>query len=170
MKRTLVVVAVVVGFAAAASAATLTVVSNKTTYLSGEAITLTVSGNSAGATAYGVYGRLLYTGAGGVTPNTQTQKLLPATGTASGWATGSLGNGAGFSESFNQGGLSPQSYAGAKDPFSTVTLVAGALGVVNVNWEVNEATGNALRWFGIQSAGPVPGTTFTIIPEPRRPR
>ena len=48
MKRTLFVMAVVLGFATAASAATLTVTSDKATYTVGETITLTVIGDGRG--------------------------------------------------------------------------------------------------------------------------
>ena len=50
-------------FAATANAATLTLVSNKITYYLGETITLIVLGDDQGASAYGVFGRLDYSGA-----------------------------------------------------------------------------------------------------------
>jgi len=159
--RLLVVVSAVLGFAAAASAATLSVLANKTTYSVGETITLSVSGDAQGATAYGVFGRLLYTGTGSVTPQTGTQKKInPAV------ALGVLTHGAGFSDSFNQiAGLigATATNLPADNPFSTITLIATGLGVVDANWEVPYPTdGNGLYFFGLQSA---PGTSFTIVPE-----
>ena len=163
MKRTLFIVVALVAFAFAttAGAATLSVVSNKTTYSPGETITLNVSGDGQGASAYAVFGRLMYTGAGSVTPQTQTQK---AVGTA--WTTGPLANGPGFSESFNQiAGLSALTATSlpTKNPFSTITLLAGAIGTVNVAWNTATGSGFELSFFGLTNA---PGTSFTIIPEP----
>jgi len=48
-------------------------------------------------------------------------------------------------------------------PFSTITLLANALGVVNVTWNTNLPSGFALAFFGITNS---PGTSFTIVPEP----
>ena len=165
MKRTLFVVVALVAFAAASNASSLSVVSNKTTYSPGETITLNVSGDSAGASsAYGIFGRLAYTGSGTVVGNTQTQK---AVGTA--WTTGGLTNGVGFSDSFNQiaplngiGGSTATSLP-TKNPFSTITLIAGSVGTVNVAWNVATGSGFELNFFGLTNA---PGTTFTIVPEP----
>jgi len=86
MKRTLFVVVALVVFAMGANAASLTVVSNKTTYNTGETITLTVAGSDAGASSYAVFGRLEYNGAlaSGVT---QAQANL------GGWSKGGLANG-----------------------------------------------------------------------------
>lgn len=163
MKRTLftVVALVAFAFATSAGAATLSVVSNKTTYNTGETITLSVSGDGQGASAYAVFGRLQFTGTGSVTGNTQTQKLVGST-----WTAGVLGNGAGFSDSFNQvAGLAAQTGPNlpGKNPFSTVTLIAGATGTVNVAWNTNTGSGFELSFFGLTSA---PGTSFTIVPVP----
>jgi hypothetical protein len=163
MKRTLFIVVALVAFvfATTAGAATLSVVSNKTTYSPGETITLNVSGDGQGASSYAVFGRLQYTGAGGVTAVTQTQKLV-----GSAWTSGSVGNGAGFSDSFNQiAGLAALTATSlpTKNPFSTITLLAGATGTVNVAWNVVSGSGFELSFFGLTNA---PGTSFTIIPEP----
>jgi len=165
MKRTLFVVVALVAFATASNASSLSVVSNKTTYAPGEAITLSVSGDSVGAaSSYAIFGRLQYTGGGSVISNTQTQK-----GVGSAWTTGGLTNGVGFSDSFNQiaplngvGGSTATSLP-AKNPFSTITLIAGLTGTVNVAWNVVTGSGFELNFFGLTNA---PGTSFTIIPEP----
>jgi hypothetical protein len=167
MKRTLVAVAVVVGFAAAASAATLTVASNKTTYAQNETITLTVSGDGQGASATAVFGRLQYTGAGSTTFNSATQKQI-GTAPPNDWTLGSLSNGPNFTDSFNQvGSLTGKTATGlpAKNPFSTITLIANAVGLVNVNWNTVTGSGFELNFFGLTNA---PGTSFTIVavPEP----
>jgi hypothetical protein len=161
MKRTLFVVVALVVFAMGASAATLTVVSDKTTYNIGETITLTVSGSDGGASAYSVFGRLEYNGAlaSGVT---QSQANL------GGWSKSAIVSGPGTSESFNQvAGLVGLSSSLLDDfsntPFSTVTLLADAAGIVNVTWNTNAASGFQLAFFGITDN---PGTSFTIVPEP----
>jgi len=161
MKRTLFVVVALVVFAMGANAASLTVVSNKTTYNTGETITLTVAGSDAGASSYAVFGRLEYNGAlaSGVT---QAQANL------GGWSKGGLANGPGFSDSFNQvAGLVGLTASALSDvsntPFSTITLLANAIGVVNVTWNTNLPSGFALAFFGITNS---PGTSFTIVPEP----
>ena len=81
MKRTLFIVAVLVAFATAASGATLSVVSDKSTYNVGETITLTVSGDDQGATTYGIFGSLQYDGAL-VDNGTRAQAVLQSAGRA----------------------------------------------------------------------------------------
>jgi hypothetical protein len=163
MKRTLFVMALVLGLATAAGAATLTVASDKPTYNVGETITLTVSGDGAGATAYSLIGRLLYSGAGSVTPQTQVQN---SAGTPP-WIVGPITNGPGFSEAFNQ---IDGSFAGSPENFpgnlvATVTLLAAGAGAVNIDWF------NNLSFFDIQGAQSA-NASFTIngggpvVPEP----
>jgi hypothetical protein len=161
MKRTLFVVVALVAFATAASGATLQVVSDKSTYNVGETITLTVSGSDGGASAYGVYGRLEY------------DESLVNFGTASqsnlgGWTKGVLVSGSGFATAFDQiAGLTalPSSLLNdvSNTAFSTITLVAEAVGVVNAAWNTNVPSGFQLSFFGLTNA---PGVTFTIVPEP----
>ena len=160
MKRTLFVVAVLVAFAAAASAATLSVVSDKTTYLTGETITLSVNGDAQGASSTGIYGRLVFDGAL-VNLGTNTQKLI-----GQNWVKGALSandnGGAGSTvEAFNQVNLNG-GFQTATSPIATITLIAAALGVENMTWDTTGA-GFQLSYFGLTSA---PGVTFTIVPEP----
>jgi len=165
MKRTLVVVAVVVGFAAAAGASVLTVASDKTTYNPGETITLTVSGDAMGATAYGVFGRLQFSNAAAVSVNTKSQKLVNPS-----WTKSALLSGSGFSDAFDQicctSNATTATNLPAQNPFSTITLIAQLVGVpttVNADWNTNSASGFQLNFFGLTSA---PGASFTIIPVP----
>jgi hypothetical protein len=166
MKRTLFIVAVLIAFATGASAASLTVVSNKTTYSVGETITLTVNGDDSTTTAYFMYGRLNYDGSL-VDSGTRTQTAL--TGPYGKWTSGALvandtnlpGPGSN-SEAFNQGTTYAQGANQLPGLLSTVTLIAQAFGVVNVDWDTT-TPGNQLFFFGLTSA---PGTTFTIVPEP----
>ena len=170
MKRTLftVVALVAFAFATSAGAATLSVVSDKTTYNVGETITLNVSGDGQGASAYAVFGRLQYSGAGSATVSTQTQKQI-GTASPNDWTNGILAAGPGFSDSFNQlAGLSPKVATGlpAKNPFATTTLIASTVGTVNVAWNTVSGSGFELNFFGLTNA---PGTSFTIVgvvPEP----
>jgi hypothetical protein len=157
MKRTLFVVAALVAFATASSAATLSVVSDKVTYNVGETITLSVNGDAQGASADGIFGRLEYSGTGGVTNNTNTQKLI-----GSGWIKGTLETSATTTEAFDQVILGG-GFQTATSPISTITLLASVAGIVNANWNQNSGSGFELGYFGLTSA---PGTSFTIIPEP----
>jgi hypothetical protein len=168
MKRTLfVVVAVLFAAATSAGAATLTMVSNKTTYSVGETITLTVSGDPQGATSYSAFGVMRYNGAL-VDNGTRTQVGL--VGPAGAWTKNPLAqadtnanDGGSFSYSFAQITLNPQTATNIPaSTLSTVTLIAKALGVVAVNWDT---AGGAfqLDFFGLTNAA---GTSFTIVPVP----
>ena len=178
MKRTLFVVAALVLFATAASASVLSVVSNKTTYSFGEAITLTVSGGDTGS-AYGVYGRLEFqdalvnvTGAYPYPASTSPQTNL------GGWTKSGLGTGVTgateWVEAFAQiAGLTGKVASNLADapgstPFATVTLIAQNIaGVVNVGWNTpTVGNGDPLRFFGVETTANFSGTTFTIVPEP----
>jgi hypothetical protein len=160
MKRTLFVMAVVLGFATAAGAATLTVVTDKATYLPGETVSLTLTGNSQGENAsfYSLIGRLLYNPAL-ADPGTVGVALNPGPG----WADGGASQADGFVELFNFAdfgfsGLTPN-YNG-NVVINTATLIAGpTAGTVSLDWST------ALSFFpSIQGARP--GTTFDIVPEP----
>jgi hypothetical protein len=162
MKRTLFIVAALVAFATAASAATLSVVSDKATYNIGETITLSVSGDAQGATTYGIFGRLEMSGAL-VDALTTTQKIMKA---ATGWTKGTLEiNNVGPTatvEAFDQI-TNPADGMNAVNPIATITLIAQAFGLVNVTWNQDTGSGFELGFFGITSS---PGTSFTIVPEP----
>jgi hypothetical protein len=175
MKRTLFILAVTVAFATGASAATLSIVSDKTTYNVGETITLSVSGDAQGASATGIYGRVVLDGSlvnytnlaaaancAPLEPScTSSQKLI-----GGGWTKGALSNndngGAGSTvEAFNQVNLNG-GFQTALSPISTIFLTAAAIGVENVVWDTTNP-GFQLQYFGLTSAA---GTTFTIVPEP----
>jgi hypothetical protein len=157
----------VLALAAAANAVSLSVSSDKLTYNVGEMVTLTVTGDDSGVTAYGVFGRLDYSGAL-VDNGTRSQTaLVNEHGT---WTKGALfatddGINA-TSYAFSQ--IASSLVAGDADnlpaTFATVTLIAKAVGFVDVNWHT-AADGDQLMFFGLTSA---PGTSFTIeaVPEP----
>jgi hypothetical protein len=148
-----------------ANAATLSVNSDKLTYNVGETITLLVYGDAEGASAYGIYGRLQYDGSL-VDNDTRAQKLM-----GPGWVKGTLEEGdtnasgpaTAYSEAFDQVNVALGDYQTATSPISTVTLIAVSIGVVNVNWDT-VTPGSQLNYFGLTAA---PGTSFTIVPEPR---
>ena len=164
MKRTLFVVAVLTAFATVASGATLSLVSDKTTYNVGETITLTVTGDSQGGTANGVIGSLRYDGA---LVDNGTRSQLQFVGPYGKWTLGVLnqtdsGAPGSFSYAFNQLTGSTQGATNTGGTISTVTLIAKAIGVVNVSWDISGGAAS-LDFFGITNS---PGTTFTIVPEP----
>jgi len=165
MKRTLFVVAALVAFATAASAATITVVSNKLTYNVGEQVILTVTGDSEGGKDSEVFGRLEYSAA--LTSSlTSSQGQLTRAGGAIFAITGTLSQGDGFAEVINQiidGGGTPRTVDNLQ--ISTATLVADAVGTVVVTW--SNAFGFEMDFFGLTTGtNPGPQATFTIIPEP----
>ena len=166
--------ALIVGFSTASSAVTLSVNSDKVTYVVGETITLTVTADDEGATDYGIFGRLLYPGS---LVNNGTRTQLTLSGPLGDWTTGNLPQtddnlpgdfGGTYSSAFNQYSIIDQldveqTVDNLPGTLSTVTLIAQAIGVVNVTWDTNASSGFRLNFFGLTYA---PGTSFTIVPEP----
>jgi PEP-CTERM motif len=163
MKRTLVVVAAVVGFATAASAATLSVISTNTlgiaqnSFAPGETIILRVTGDSQGGSTNAIHGELAYNGAITTTIDLQVDTVLPIV------SPDIIGDG--LSVVFDQVAASPQTAITNPSTF-LLTLIADAVGVSNVTFG-----GEALLFFdiyqnGSQLAGRPPDHSFTIIPEP----
>lgn len=167
MKRTLVVVAVVVGFATAASAATLTVFTSdasnvvRSSFAIGETILLKTTGDAAGGLDNAIHGELVYDGAiTNTVPGASTQGDYFAN-------KGVLFTADGISVAFDQNsggavGIAPTNQVQT----GVITLIATALGVSQVNWG-----GTTLDFFDIysyQSGGiSIPtGHSFTIVPEP----
>jgi hypothetical protein len=159
MKRILLTVTALLGLTTPASAATLTIEADHAAYHVGDTITLSINGDAQGATAFSVYGRLLFNGAL-VNNGTQTQQPL-----GPGWTLGNLGEGdsdlnsadSAYAEALNQISLDGSTQSAA-NPISTVTLVAQAPGNVEVIWDVVDE-GFTLDFFGLTSA---PGASFVI--------
>jgi MYXO-CTERM domain-containing protein len=155
--------------AAKADAASLAVSADKLTYNVGETITLTVVGDDQGYFVKGgIFGQLDYSGA---LVDNGSRSQLQLVGEYGNWIKGTLAqadNGtSAHSYAFNQiVGYYAQSAINlpADNPLSTVTLIAEAVGFVNVNWNTTGFT--ALDFFGLTNA---PGTSFTIVPEPAPP-
>lgn len=154
--------------AGAAQGATLAVSPDKLTYAIGETITLTIAGDDEGTSATAIFGRLVYNGAL-VDNGTRSQQAI--VGPSGSWSklalsaadTNAAGPGS-FSDAFNQSTVTPGESADnlpSGNPFATVTLIAAAIGIVDVDWE--SLSPNQLDFFGLTSA---PGTSFTIVPEP----
>ena len=141
--------------ASAASAATLTVVSDQAVYLPGQTVTLTVFGDGEGATAYSLFGRLEWN-AGALIHVSTTQNSAGSPP----WIVGPVIGGADFAEVFNQidGSFagSPENFPG--DVIATVTLIMNTSGVVQVDWA------SSLSFFDIQGARPA--ITLIVVPEP----
>src|SRR5262249_35609511 len=110
-------------------------------------------------------GRLEYSGA--LVDNgtrSQTAFVAPHDGN---WVKASLENGDNginaHSEAFDQFTTYADNASGPPS-FATVTLIASAVGIVNVSWNTNTGSGFELKFFGLTNA---PGPSFTIgVPEP----
>jgi hypothetical protein len=179
MKRLLLSLGITAAISSAASSSTLTIVPDLPYYASGDyylayfavPFTLNIYGDAEGATANGIYGRLEYNGAIFNNLNV-TQKLI---GPGSDWTKGLLSSGdtnayssnSAFSEAFSQVSLSGGGQT-ATNPIATVTLIAGLIGISDVNWNTNTGSGLELGFFGLTSA---PGVRVIccsdeVIPEP----
>lgn len=162
---------------ASAHAATLSITADKLIYAPGEVITLTVIGNSEGASAHGIWGQIEFDPAGLLDPNAIT--FTPQSGGPAGWLPGWLG----CTDPLGHPGtcwlinyIEDDPLLGATmDPgeqtLAIVTATAGAPGLYTVDWVVEDGLyRDKLDFFGLNSA---PGATFGIfnasfqvIPEP----
>jgi hypothetical protein len=149
--------------AAGATAASLSVSSDKLTYLVGETVTLTVTGDDGGASAYAVFGRLDFSGA---LVDNATRSQITLVGQQGPWETGTLSSGddgiSAHSDAFNQVRYIQDTAYNLPAAFATVTLIAAAVGIVDVAWHIG-IDAEQLKFFGLTDA---PGTSFTIVPEP----
>jgi hypothetical protein len=146
---------------ASASAATLSIVPNKTTYFQYETITLTVAGDDGGATTYGIQGRIDFNGA---LVNVGTVTQTPLSGPFGKFLVGSFpgvdnGGPGSYKFLFNQITEFAQGADNLPGVLATATLIAQAVGVVNITWNTT-STSDYLDFFGVTNA---PGTSFTII-------
>lgn len=131
-----------------ALASTLTITPDQTVYQVGDTITLSVSGDAQGASAYGVYGRILFD-AGLADYVASHQERLRSRGSS--WAPGQLTGGDGFGEAFSQ-------WAGGENETpdgllaASVTLVATAPGVLDYSWQTDT---DVRLWFSVLLTLPV---------------
>jgi hypothetical protein len=152
----------ILALATSAHAATLTITPDKSTYLVGETITLSVFGDSEGTQAGEIFGRLLFT------PELATfvdasQEPLTSFGGALTWGTQPLTGGVGFADAFLQ--LISQNPHPVDGPLTaSVTLLAVGPGVLSYDWLTDVGNqGLRLNFFAVTNA---PGGSVTIVPEP----
>ena len=144
MKRALVVLAAVVGFAAAANAATLSVFTTNTSgdpqnvFSPGETILLRVTGDAqAGATSF-IFGALIWNDAITTTISVSQSPMYSN--------QGSLFTTDGYSEVFSQYNDTGFPEAPSSQFLtSTVTLIADSQGTSNVRWDTNPCCGYGAR-------------------------
>jgi PEP-CTERM motif len=145
---------IVLGSGLAARAATLTVSTNKLTYLVGESVTVSVLGDSQGAADSAIDGVLTYSSALTDTPAVPVQSILLSGGIP--WIPGVPSFSDGSSQMFVQSRIGAATVSNQLT--STAVLVATGLGTVNLAWL------GGLDFFGLTSAA---GTSFTVTtPEP----
>jgi len=167
MKRTLIAVAALVGLASAANAATLSINPGGVggTYNVGDLITITVTGDSAGASDLGIFGRILFSNGGiaNIDAASASQNTLLAFGSIP-WTNGTTTCNASDCDMFNAlsaFGLSPAPASNLM--VSTVSFLAAAPGTTTLTWETDPNTGFQLNFFGITSSA---GSSITVVPEP----
>jgi hypothetical protein len=169
MMRTLVAVAAVVGFATAASAATLNVFTTdtsdvvKNTFVVGETILLKIAGDAQGNLDNAIHGEVQY--------NAAITSTVPGASTQPGWFgnPGVMFTADGLSVAFdNNSGTANPVAPNIQTGTSVIRLVADALGVSPVTWG-----GTTLDFFSIyfypNPVGNPTGHSFTIggvVPEP----
>jgi hypothetical protein len=145
--------------AASASAVTLTVTPDKSTYLVGETITLSVFGDAEGTQTNVILGRLLFP-AGLASYVDGSQSPLTSFNGGLTWIQGSLAGGPGFAYAFYQ--IGDQSPLPVDGPLTaSVILLATASGSLDFAWETSGD--EQLNFFGLTNA---PGGSVTIVPEP----
>ncbi len=162
--------------AAPINAATLSISPDKAFYAPGEAVTLTVVGNTGGATDIGLFAKIVFDPAGLIDPSAIT--LTPQTGGSDPWIGGYLGcpdplhtpgtcwliNYITGAANFSKLPMDP-----VEQTLAVVTGTAGAPGTYAVEWAGD--LGNELDFFGLTS-GPganliIINTSFSVVPEPR---
>ncbi|MGH9204306.1 MAG: PEP-CTERM sorting domain-containing protein, partial [Vicinamibacterales bacterium] len=128
--RQLCIVLLAIASAEGANAGWLAVTPDKSWYYIGETITLTVTGDDQGHSAYGIFGRLTFDGR--IVDN-RTRTQTDADGAGSNWIRGTLAyadtNAAGagsFSDAFNQVATYADSAPNYPAIVATVTLIGQA--------------------------------------------
>jgi hypothetical protein len=135
---------------------------DKSTYLTGETITLTVIGVGTG-TSNGIFGSVNYGGLVSADGG-QSQSMLTSFGGGVPWIVGALfvdNPNVGTQDSFNQTpGVTPFTVDQALT--AVMTFTANAAGVASFSWLINAGL-ESLNFFGLTNAA---GETVTIVPEP----
>jgi hypothetical protein len=158
--RRLVLASLLLAAPAPASATTLTVTPDKSTYLVGETITLSVFGDPEGVQGSNIFGRLLFPAELASYADSSQEPLTSFNGSFA-WSTGALTGGVGFATAFDQiCCLQPSPVDGPL--LASVTLLAAAPGVVSYDW-LTDSSSATLNFFALTTA---PGGSVTIVPEP----
>ena len=147
--------------ASSTHATTLTITPDKSTYLVGETITLSVSGDAEGAATNQIFGRLVFDGSLADYAGSSQTVLTSFNGLVL-WLDGRLFGGDGFADAFAQvPGDTPRIPDG---PLSaTVLLLAKAPGTLSYGWQTTGSPNLRLFFFALTNA---PGGSVTIVPEP----
>lgn len=157
MRRTPLTLAITLGIAAAADAATLTITPDKTVYVVGESITLNVLGDPQSEYQPSVNGRILFDSAM-ATYISSSQTAMTQLGGLPTYALGLLVGGPGFADAFNQGG-GVDTIRVECCLIATVVLSAIAPGTLDYSWDDSN-----FLFFSIKV--PPAGGSVTIVPEP----
>ena len=167
MNRVWMLTAALFGISSAANAATLAIDPGGVggVYNVGELITITVTGDSQGASDVFIYGRISFSNPAVAAPNidpaSSVQNPLVTPGAVD-WSLGGTICTSNACDMFSQ--VSPSypaaSFAGNLLTAS-VSFVATTPGSTNLSWITTG--GSALDFFGLTSA---PGSSLTVVPEP----
>lgn len=161
MKRTLIAMATLVGFASAANAASVVITANAATYNPGDLITLTVTGTALSESSTQVFGEILITGTGSVVGSGPTvQAALASFGGALPWTIGgdtTCSNTACIV--FNQLlGVTPFPVSNTPLAIGVLQYTAGAAGTVNINFDATD--------FDFFAAALPAQLSIQVVPEP----
>jgi hypothetical protein len=152
-------------FSTGASAATLTITPDRSTYAVGDTITLSVFGDSEGATDQAVYGRILFDGTLAAYVSSSQVPLTSFDGAVV-WIAAPLDGGDGFAEAFDQLCCGGAVWPVDSPLVATVVLQATVPGRLDYGWQSEIIPPNDLHildFFGLTDA---PGGSVTIVPEP----
>jgi hypothetical protein len=129
-----------------AEATTISFSTDQPSYIAGDTITLTITGDATGASAYGIYGRLLYDPA---VADSISAVQTPLTSDGVPWFDGVMSYGDGYVDVWNQiAGLDPLAPDGPA--VSTVQILATHAGPLDLRW--SQQPGYELYFFGTTGA------------------
>jgi len=163
MKRTLIMIGMLLGLASAVHAVpSVSVTADQASYGLGDTITLTVTIDDDGGADTAIFGQLVFNPL--MSSVSATQNALSSFGGFAPWVLGVLTNGVGFQDVMNQlVGVSP--FPVDQPPgfvIATATFTANAPGTVTVGWNITNPS-YIFDFFGTTNGN---GTSFQIVPEP----
>jgi hypothetical protein len=129
-----------------AEATTISFSTDQPSYIAGDTITLTITGDATGAATDGIYGRLLYDPA---VADSISAAQIPLTSDGIPWVDGVMSYGDGYVDVWNQiAGLDPLAPDGPA--VSTVQILATHAGPLDLRW--SQQLGYELYFFGTTGA------------------